>query len=186
MNIEPIGFYELARASHIKRWHIVNTANQQNLAEHHYNVTVIGLQLYKAIVGELPPAAFIAGLLFHDVAEIRYGDIPTPGKRFIREMYGTTDFFEHIDAKLVPHIPFMDQQSLLPNEHDICKLADLIEAAWWIRENGVGHHAAVVADKCWRSVVEKVAEMKCYDEANYVLTNLGMPYISPASQVNQL
>lgn len=187
MNIEPIGFYELARASHIKRWHIVNTANQQNLAEHHYNVTVIGLELHKRITSDKPTAALMAALLFHDAAEIRYGDIPTPGKAFMRKTLGDFDgdFFEHMDSALVPELPYTCG-AVLPHYEPIIKLADLIEAAWWIRENGVGHHAAVVADKCWRSVVEKVAEMKCYDEANYVLTNLGMPYISPASQVNQL
>lgn len=183
MRIEPIEFYELARASHIKRWHIVNTAKEQNLAEHHYNVTIIALELYKHIVGEAPSASFIAACLFHDVAEIRYGDIPTPGKRFLREYFQVD--LDDADRELVPEIPYTIG-NIGSAEKEIIKLADLIEAAWWIRENGLGHHASVVTDKCWRSVVEKVAHMKCYDAANFVLTNLGMPYISPASQVNQL
>lgn len=183
MKVEPIEFYELARASHIKRWHIVNTAKEQNLAEHHYNVTVIALALWKHIVGEPASAAFMGACLFHDVAEIRYGDIPTPGKRFLKEYYQVD--LGDLDSELVPDIPYT-LGVIGQVECDIIKLADLIEAAWWIKENGLGHHASVVADKCWRSVVEKVAGMKCYEAANFVLTNLGMPYISPASQVNQL
>ena len=81
-----MNFYDLMRASHVKRWHIVNTSKEQNLAEHQWNVTVIGLRLYELTEGREPPAGFIAALMFHDVAEIRYGDIPTPGKAFIREM----------------------------------------------------------------------------------------------------
>lgn len=189
MKVEPIDFYELMRASHIKRWHIVQTANPQNLAEHAYNVSVIGMALYKRIVGEYVPASFIAELLFHDAAEIRYGDIPTPGKAFLRGLAKDLgpDLFELADDLLVPSIPYVNPDAKIDEvEAGICKLADLIEAAWWIRENGVGHHALVVADKCWAAVVDKVASMGCYDEANYVLTNLGMPYISPASQVRQL
>lgn len=181
MNIEPIGFYELARASHIKRWHIVNTACQQNLAEHQYNVTVIGLELHKLLVGEDPRPNFILNLLFHDVAEIRYGDVPTPGKRFIREILGEYDgdLFEHMDNQLVPHTPYMPSHNG-PTETalKIVKMADTIETAWWIRENGVGAHAKVVADKCWAAVIKLTTENGWHNEVNAILQKLGMPYVS--------
>lgn len=183
MKVDPIEFYELARASHIKRWHIVNTAKEQNLAEHHYNVTIIAMELHKRILGGLPSAQFMAAALFHDVSEIRYGDVPTPGKKFLREYY-QIDLFD-VDKEIMPELPFVCGEIGFA-EREVIKLADLIEAAWWVRENGLGHHASVVADKCWRLVVEFVSKIGHYDAANFVLTNLGMPYISPASQVNQL
>jgi 5'-deoxynucleotidase YfbR-like HD superfamily hydrolase len=180
--IEPINFYELMRASHIKRWHIVNTVNQQNLAEHHYNATVIGLELYSLLAPNDPSAEFMAALLFHDVAEIRYGDIPTPGKMFIRQItenWGHGDLFNHMDQKLVPTTPYVEEGGELSGvEFNIIKLADLIEAAWWIKENGAGSHAQIVADKCWQSVQEFVAITGWYDQADKILGALGMPRIS--------
>lgn len=174
---EPIGFYELARASHIKRWHIVSTANQQNLAEHQYNVTVIGLELHKLLTTEDPRPNLLLGLLFHDAAEIRYGDIPTPGKTFLGDIAGV-DFHE-IDKSLVPHTPYLPSYSeQADNSRKIIKMADTIEAAWWIRENGVGAHAKVVADKCWAAVVKLTTGYGWHEEVNSILQRLGMPYVS--------
>lgn len=181
--IEPIGFYELARASHIKRWHIVNTAQQQNLAEHQYNVAVIGLELHKLLCREDPHPNFILGLLFHDVAEIRYGDIPTPGKQFISNIVDTNPnelpLFERMDHTLVPRTPYSPSYTgQTEKSFQIIKMADTIEAAWWIRENGVGAHAKVVADKCWAAVVKLTTLNGWHIEVNEVLQKLGMPYVS--------
>lgn len=178
MKVEQLSFYEMARTSHIKRWHIVNTANQQNLAEHSYNVAVIGLELYTRVLGVPPTAEFILSLLFHDSAEIRYGDIPTPGKSFMRNFVEDKTLFDAMDDCIMPHVPYTAGGQHDPGGEEFVKLADLIEAAWWIRENGVGAHAAVVADKCWQSVVEFVHRRGWYDACNAILSDLGMPTIN--------
>ncbi len=188
MNIQSLGFYELARASHVKRWHIINTTREQNLAEHQYNVTVIGLELYKQITGEPARAAFMSALLFHDSAEIRYGDIPTPGKAFIQSYVENDRLFSVMDSKIMPKLPYVDDHGIVQdnygaNEWHIIKLADLIEAAWWIRENGAGAHAASVSDKCYRAMVDMVHHMGVYEAANYVLMNLGMPIVCAAERL---
>jgi hypothetical protein len=179
MKVEPINFYEMMRASHVKRWHIINTSKEQNLAEHQWNVTVIGLQLNK-LFGKNTSELIVLSLMFHDIAEIRYGDIPTPGKAFIRKMLGDFDgdFFDHMDAATVPEIPY--SQHIIDNRSyakSLCKMADMIEAAWWLRENGQGHHAAVVAEKLWRAVVDYTGRLGWHDAVNSVLQSLGMPYI---------
>lgn len=178
MKFEPLSFYEMARTSHIKRWHIVNVANEQNLAEHSYNVTIIGLELYTRVLGSPPPAQFILSLLFHDSAEIRYGDIPTPGKSFIRDFAEDQSLFSTMDDSIMPFVPYTGGVAHDPGGEEFVKLADLIEAAWWIRENGVGVHAKVVADKCWQSVVEFVHRRGWYDACNPILLDLGMPTIN--------
>lgn len=182
MKVEPLSFYEVARTSHIKRWHIVNTSSQQNLAEHSYNVTMIGLELYTRVLGVPPTAEFILSLLFHDSAEIRYGDIPTPGKSFMRDFVEDKSLFSSMDDSIMPCIPYSNSIHD-PSGEEFVKLADLIEAAWWIRENGVGAHAKVVADKCWQAVVEFVHRRGWYDACNAVLSDLGMPTINKGQRV---
>ena len=185
MNVQPLGFYELARASHVKRWHIINTTKEQNLAEHQYNVTVIGLELYKQITGEPPTAVFMSALLFHDSSEIRYGDIPTSGKAFI-QMYTTdSNLFGAMDSNIMPELLYVDHPHPAPaSEYGrLVKLADLIEAAWWIRENGAGAHAASVADKCYRAMVDMIHRTGYYDAANHILMNLGMPIVCAAERL---
>ena len=183
--MSELSFYELARTSHIKRWTIINTTKEQNLAEHQYNVTVIAMRLFINDVGEEPSARFIAAAMFHDACEIRYGDIPTPGKNFIR-MSGTGadggDIFKYMDAAIMPATPFV-RGELSALEAVYIKLADLIEAAWWINENGAGHHARVVADKCWRAVEDFVHERELYDCANPVLMDLGLPFVNKSERV---
>jgi 5'-deoxynucleotidase YfbR-like HD superfamily hydrolase len=177
MRVEPLSFYELMRTSHISRWHVVNTSKGQNLAEHQYNVAVIGMELYRAYTGEEITARFIAALLFHDSAEIRYGDVPTPGKAFMRQFTNQPDLFEKMDTAIMPSIPFFKDEvswGLGP----IIKLADLIEAAWWISENGVGAHARFVADKCRQQMREFIHDNNYHEIANPVLIDLGMMPVS--------
>jgi len=186
---KELSFYELARTSHIKRWTIINTTKEQNLAEHQYNVTVIGLELFKrAMLGE-PSAHFMTALMFHDSPEIRYGDIPTPGKSFIRSRQNpdeVVDIFHSMDADIMPNLPYLTPspgRSLSGVERNLIKLADLIEAAWWIGENGAGHHARTVADKCWRAVEDFVHEHEAYDTANPVLMDLGLPFVNQSERL---
>lgn len=186
--MNPLSFYELARTSHIKRWTIINTIKEQNLAEHQYNVTVIAMRLFINDVGEEPSAKFIAAAMFHDAAEIRYGDIPTPGKAHIRKAIGDrkaaddADLFKTMDATIMPSIPFVGGE--LPSQESVyIKLADLIEAAWWINENGAGHHAKTVADKCWRAVEDFVHECDMHNCANPVLMDLGLPFVNKSERV---
>jgi 5'-deoxynucleotidase YfbR-like HD superfamily hydrolase len=183
--MSALSFYELARTSHIKRWTIINTTKEQNLAEHQYNVTVIAMRLFINDVGEEPSAMFMAAAMFHDAAEIRTGDIPTPGKDFIRRLATGADggdVFHHINDMIMPVIPFvggnLSEQSVV-----YIKLADLIEAAWWIKENGAGHHAKTVADKCWRAVEDFVHTLDMYDTANPVLMDLGLPFVNKSERL---
>lgn len=180
MHIEPISFYELARTSHIKRWTIINTTNQQNLAEHQYNVTVISLALYKAIIGVSPPTtAFVLSAMFHDSAEIRYGDVPTPAKVFMKKFVGDDELFNGMDSLIMPQIPYAGGVVIKRQECEIIKLADMIEAAWWIKENGVGTHAKVVAEKCRLAVDDHVHDRGWHKYVNPILMDLGMVPINP-------
>lgn len=153
-----IGLQDLLRAAHVKRWHIVATAQQQTLAEHNYAVATLALSLYNDVAPSVRAEdmlLLVLASMYHDASEIRTGDIPTPGKRLIRYFAGE-DIFNKIEDHINKAVPF----SIAPNKQvepesiikDAITMADHIEAAVWIRENGVGKRAEEVAAKCWRDM----------------------------------
>lgn len=189
--------YDFLRASHVKRWHIVNTANTQTIAEHSYLVAVIAMHLCAAYGGEEAEVHQTAvWALFHDAVEIRTGDIPTPAKRLLREADRMPegadlgpDLFERLDIVLMPRAPFLENGEPGEMASRCVKMADAIEAAHWIRENGLGRHAEIVSAGCWRRLEDLVArntqEMNIdwYRPVNEVLMALGMPYISREERI---
>jgi hypothetical protein len=165
-----IGLQDLLRASHIKRWHIVCTAQQQTLAEHNYGVATIALSLYNDLTPTVCAediSTLALAALYHDAPEVRTGDIPTPGKRLIRH-FGGADIFDKIDRYIKPETPFIGgQPSVNPLINDTVKMADYIEAAVWIRENGVGNRAKEVAEKCWRDMEDYANHLQAETELEW-------------------
>jgi len=178
-----VTFHEFMRAGHIQRWHVVNTVKSQTVAEHAYLVTVIAMELYTKEIGANDPAEFnqlMAAALFHDAPEIRYGDIPTPGKRFIKERTGN-GFFDDMDRELMPEIPYAGGR-LTPRCEPCIKLADSIEALNWISANKAGAQADMVQKACIADLQRLVAfysasDTDWYEPVNKILMALGLPYI---------
>ena len=176
--MNKMGFYDFMRAGHVSRWHIVNTTRHQTLAEHLYLVTVIALEL--SIQPEIKHAvdselALVMGALFHDVAEIRQGDTPTPAKEFIMSVAGA-DIFERMEESLLPEIPYHGGK-LHQDLWNVITMADRIEAAHWIYENKAGIHADMVAKGCWKKMVQCAVDFGWVEPVNRALLSLGMPYI---------
>ena len=179
---------DLLRASHIKRWHIVQTSRGQTLAEHCYNVTTIALALYDKLVGIDVDAAsheiciLAISALYHDATEIRTGDIPTPGKRLIKH-FGVESIFNNLEQQINPEVPFLHtpHRKYLNN---FIKMADSIDAAVWIRENGVGARAQEVAARCWHAMEELVQQLTTetggdwHTAVNGILTAMLAPRLS--------
>jgi 5'-deoxynucleotidase len=197
-----LSLYDFLRAGHVKRWHIINTAASQSIAEHSYLVAIIAMHLCKDMGGELVEQQECAvWALFHDAVEIRTGDIPTPAKKLIRQVdyykdmdisadQSGPDVFERLDTLLMPEAPFIANGEPAEDVVRCVKMADVIEAAHWIRENGLGRHAQIVADKNWRAVEDLVAkystetEIDWYGPVNKVLMALGIPYVSQEERVS--
>jgi 5'-deoxynucleotidase YfbR-like HD superfamily hydrolase len=159
-----IGLQDLLRASHVKRWHIVQTAREQTLAEHNYAVATLALALYNDVVGDDLTAApreiamLVVAALFHDAPEVRTGDIPTPAKRMIRHFAGE-DIFDKIENHINREVPLVGGV-VSDSLYNFIRMADTIEAAVWIRENGLGARAKEVADKCWRNMEDLTNQLQ--------------------------
>jgi len=200
-----LNLYDYLRAAHVKRWHIMNTAGAQNIAEHSFLVTIIAIDLYHQMVGYDPTDGdtpgmrgggdgdmlrLVMGALFHDMCEVRTGDLPTPAKRYIREMLNKggvpkpMDVFEEMEYDLMPKVPYIGGNISVSIGHFIL-MADIIEATHWITDNGIGAHSQIVIDRIRMRMESRIAEFTAatsvdwYEPVNRVLMALGMPVAHP-------
>lgn len=192
-----LSFYDYARIGHIKRWHNVNTVREQTVAEHCFMVVMIVLELnvhLKPVTTDskewFDMLTLVMGALFHDTPEVAAGDSPTPAKRLLIEISGDPDLFKKLDERLMPELPYIKRKVPLYLEK-IIEMADSIEAAHWIRDNGAGYHAEVVKAGVRRRMEDRVEkfhitepERGWYPAVNQVLMHLGMPFVHRESRLS--
>jgi 5'-deoxynucleotidase len=141
---------EQLRACHVRRWHIVQTSREQTLAEHSFAVAVIAGTLaaamqYKGLMHHSLQLRLLQHALAHDLIEVRTGDMPTPFKRFLEKAGGVGIVEKAEDLVDSDHTGAMRQVEGSEIE-TIVKLADQIEAIYFLQDNGVGAHAKTVLD----------------------------------------
>lgn len=157
---------EQLRASHVKRWQIVNVSRTQNLAEHHFNVTLIVGQLArhcrdKRLLDPQYALRLMYWSLSHDMVEVRTGDTPTPYKRVL-EQVGGPDIIDKSEEVVDPEY-IADKRRIAGTPIEMyVEIADLIEAIWFLSDHGIGKSAVAVRaeleaslDRCvqkWRRV----------------------------------
>lgn len=123
------------RASHVKRFHIVETTKQQNVSEHSFNVWVFAEAICDVDnFSEHTRRQVTEYALHHDLPEVILGDVPTPSKILVD--------MKRVEMDIEP-------KSLPPNSvvRDIVKLADVMDAVVFLAMYGVGKHAALVREE---------------------------------------
>lgn len=157
-----LNMQDIARSGHVTRWHSVRCARNQTLAEHHYLVTMIARELIRRILGDdLPAETRLLALeyaLTHDAPELLMGDLPSPLKRRIAEIAGHADPLVRIEREIAPEIAARRDALQGSALAAIVKLADLMDACLFIREEGIGRHATVVAEKTEMALRDKILE----------------------------
>jgi 5'-deoxynucleotidase len=141
---------EQLRACHVRRWHIVQTSREQTLAEHSFAVAVIAGSLaaamrYKGLMHHSLQLKLLQHALAHDLIEVRTGDMPTPFKRVLEKAGGVGIVEKAEDLVDSDHSGAMRTVEGTEIE-TIVKLADMVEAIYFLQDNGVGGHAKSVLD----------------------------------------
>lgn len=153
INVVHLKFSDRYRQAEVKRWHIVETARNQTLAEHSFNVMLIARRLFMDLIGSFTPEqrASIAYTLtlyaaFHDEHEVIMGDRPTCAKRNGDDTKHVSEDMDLIDEGAPEWM------------RRLVSLADSIEAFWFIKEYGIGDYARKTTielrDRCLDAVDE--------------------------------
>jgi len=124
-------------AQHVKRWSMVATTAESNVASHSFNVAVIAMAIRSKMfnTNHFSAAEVCYHALLHDIDEVFTGDIPTTTKEAMRHQ------------GVEPNALFEGQEVTNPPEHirAIIKLADLIDNWRFISQHGAGARAAIAA-----------------------------------------
>lgn len=158
----PLTIIEKLRAQHISRWNIVATTRTQSVAEHSYNVALIVADICERLpVGRQPnKSLLVAAALEHDQWEIITGDIPTPAKEEMRQMHFDPDVLEG---------PMSHVEALSKEEKNILKIADMMEAMWFLDNFGAGRRAKRVGEDIEKKMSVKVQD--CIDSSIFQLVH---------------
>ncbi len=170
-------FAYMARMKLIKRWSLMKSVSEENIAEHSAQVAEIAhaLALIKNRLygGELNADRVATMALYHETSEVLTGDLPTPIKYYnpeIRQAY--KDIESIANEKLLNMIPDelrADYRELIVEddsyERMLVKAADKISAyIKCIEEMRSGNKEFAKAEKSLKKAVEKYY---CYPEVKY-------------------
>ena len=141
---------EQLRACHVRRWHIVQTSREQTLAEHSFGVAVIAGSVaarirWPGLLHDSNQLRLLQWALSHDIIEVRTGDIPPPFKRALEQVAGG-GVVERAEDAMDREMGGAYRKIKGTEVEMIVKIADQIEAIYFLQDNGVGAHAREVLD----------------------------------------
>lgn len=117
------------RMHSVKRWHMIDTTRNQNLAEHSANVAMLAMTI--ALTAPLQffdsPYVIAAAALVHDLPEAFTGDIPTHTKP---HLFGLEELEDVV-------FPFMFRVKISERSQGLLKLCDIADGIRFIRLHGV-------------------------------------------------
>lgn len=145
-------FQALRNGGTVRRYHTHYTAQTDTVASHSWGVATLVDMLY----GGAAPAHMLRAALHHDIAEYRYGDIPSPTKRLLHNM----------DLKKYEDIYMRDVglfTELTDMERQLLKIADMLEGACFCSEELVRGNRAIIdiVQKYLEYANECVAKLAC-------------------------
>ena len=155
---------EQLRAAHVRRWHIVQVHREQTLAEHLFCVAAISGSLaermqWPGFLHHSQRLQLLSWALWHDVMEVRTGDIPTPFKRAIVEANGPRAL-EKAEEMVDTSVHGMHRSIKNTEIEMIVKLADSIEAIQFLLDNGAGDHSRRVLDGLYETLFVQIRDFE--------------------------
>ena len=171
-------FAYMARMKLIKRWSLMKSVSDENIAEHSAQVAqiahAIALIKNKIYGGDVNAERIAAMALYHETSEVLTGDLPTPIKYYnpdIRKAYKEIEGIANdkligmLPAELRDEYRALIEIEDLPYERDIIKAADKIAAyIKCIEELRSGNREFAKAEESLRREIESY---RSYSEVAY-------------------
>ncbi len=138
--MEDYSIKDLMKATHVMRWHTVDTVKQQSLAEHQWSVCMISVNLALLMgLDDDVVDAVSRHALVHDMEEVWTGDLPSPYKEYLKRTGGSPSHGDLGIAMGVPGLSIVgdgDRPASPEIHHNtgidgIVRAADRIDAWWW-------------------------------------------------------
>lgn len=140
---------KLMDCQHVKRWNLIPTTADSNVASHSFNVAVIAIALRRKMfnTNHFSEEEVCYHAMLHDIDEAETGDLPTPTKTAIRQ--------HGVDPNAL-----FETQGSQPEPpaciKGIVKMADLIENCVFINEHGTGTRGRYAAAEVSRRLADAI------------------------------
>ena len=167
-------FFELGQAKHVKRsgWWLAGIKDPESIAEHMWRATILG----KFIANQegADQNKVVTMLLFHDIAEIRIGDIHKVGQRYLKkkeaESFAFEDQIKNLPMHMAKEISVLEKErsEQKTKEAMIAKDADLLECAMQAKEY---KEQGYISCQDWMQNVKKQLKTKSAKELFAALEN---------------
>lgn len=165
--MSELSLEEKLRTAHVKRWQIVNVGRVQNVAEHSFLVQLIAIEISRKIKHTNHRAgpfnvekehSIMRWAMWHDMMEVRTGDINTPIKMHIKKLAGD-DWLQQVEYDISAEYEKICADTM-QSVKDIVKMADYMEALNFLHEEGKGEHAEDVKKKLRKQLLKHYEESK--------------------------
>ncbi len=161
-------FAYMARMKFIRRWGLMKSVTEENIAEHSAQVAqlahALALIRNKKFGGSLNADRIATMALYHETGEVLTGDLPTPIKYYNAEIRKSYKDIEHVaNEKLIGMLPEEfreDYRELIElpadsEEHAIVKAADKLAAyIKCVEELRSGNREFAMAEKALKKEVD--------------------------------
>lgn len=175
MNNLDMTLRDLMRAQDVTRWQIVRCGKAQSIAEHSWAVGVIAQKLWlQASGGRIGESATDVELmqlanaaLWHDAPEVFTGDINTPTKTFLKVC---TEGLDNSLIELENTAGHHFRWACLPAGTPLAtclKLADYLEALYFLHEYGQGSYAKDQAADLMRRMMNFATVLSVQSHINW-------------------
>lgn len=180
-------FYaHLSRLRFIKRWGLMRNAEEEDVAQHSWEVAVLAhaLALIRRDVFGKPvdPNAVATRALFHDATEAITGDLPTPVKYSPAMRQATLHLEDEVSREMVNLLPTplqgslqaaLDHRQWPADEAELIKAADRLAA--WLKCRAELRYGNREFEQAEQQTGQKVQE-HMLPEVQYFLDTFGAAY----------
>lgn len=129
----------IAQGRAVQRYHTTPTLRPQSVGDHSFGVAMLASLIAMPTIGVSVPLLMAA--LTHDMAEVRYGDVPSPAKRAVEaKLPGFRALYGQLEQEYLKEREMDWEAMLSADEKAVLKCADYLDGMMYcIQERLLGN-----------------------------------------------